>query len=203
MNGYPPAQGYAAQAAYASPGYPPVPAYAPQPSYAAPQAAYAPQPGYAPPAPMATPAPAPASPLRPFPLVMQLRLTRLTGQMFVAPSRLYFICESTKGGLGVALGKGLGGLVGGAIMAFAAPTPGQAAPVIDENTLQRAAAEQEGSLIMEPAKIDKIKDTFWTHAIWFEGRTYALPNGLDKELKRELGLWCQANNVKSGGLLPK
>lgn len=175
MHGYPPAQAYAQQPAYAAPSYPPQ-------------------------VPMATPMPM-AAPIRPFPLVMQLRLTRLTGQMFIAPQRLYFICESQKGGLGVALGKGLGGLVGGAIMAFAAPTPGQAAPVIDESMLQRAAAEQQGSLVMEPAKIDKIKDTFWTHGLWFEGRTYALPNGLDKELKHELGLWCQANNVKSAGLI--
>ncbi|MGE0868567.1 MAG: hypothetical protein AB7P03_08395 [Kofleriaceae bacterium] len=144
-----------------------------------------------------------AAPLRPYPIVMQQRLTRLTGQMFLAPTRLFFVCESTKGGLAIAIGKGVGGLIGGAIAAFGAPTPGQAAPVIDEPTLYRAVQERQGSLVMEPPQIKQIKDTFWTHAIWFNGLTYALPEGLHKDLKRELGLWCQANGVKSAGLLPK
>jgi len=140
--------------------------------------------------------------MRPFPIIMQQRLTRLTGQMFVAPTRLYFICESQKGGMAVALGKGVGGLIGGVISSFA-PTPGQAAPVFDEPTLYRATQEQPGSLVMEPQQIKAIKDTFWTHAIWFNGLTYALPGGLGKELKPELGRWCQANNVTHAGLLPK
>ena len=141
--------------------------------------------------------------MRAFPLIMQQRLTRLTGQMFLAPTRLFFICESQKGGLAVAVGKGVGGLIGGAIAGLGVPVPGQAAPVIDEPSLFRAAEERQGSLVMEPPKIKQIKDTFWTHAIWFNGLTYALPGGFSKELKREVGLWCQANNVKSAGLLPK
>jgi len=195
--------------------YPPQ-GYAPhQPQGARPQAAqpqgYPPpqqQPhGYAPPQP-GYPQPQQqqqghAGSMRPFPIIMQQRFTRLTGQMFLAPARLYFICESNKGGLAVALGKGVGGLIGGAIASFGAPTPGQAAPAFDEASLYRAVQERPGSLVMEPQHIKAIKDTWLTHAIWFNGLTYALPGGLAKDLKHELGLWCQAHNVKNAGLLPK
>ncbi|MBA3396430.1 MAG: hypothetical protein H0T89_27615 [Deltaproteobacteria bacterium] len=142
-----------------------------------------------------------SAPLGPFPIIMQRGMTRLTGQLFVSQTRLFFICESQKGGLAMAIGKGLGGLIGGAIAAFGTPTPGQAAPVFDEPTLFRAVQEREGSLVMEPQQIKQIKHTMWTRGIWFNGKTYALPEGLEKELKPELGRWCQANNVKSAGLL--
>jgi hypothetical protein len=131
---------------------------------------------------------------------MQRRITRLTGQLFLAPTRLYFVCESNKGGLGVAIGQGLGGLIGGAIMAMSAPTPGQAAPVIDEAMLQQAVQQKEGSMIIEPAKIKQIKHTMWMRGLWYDGTTYGFPRGLSKELNQQLALWCQANNVKSKGL---
>jgi hypothetical protein len=138
--------------------------------------------------------------LRPYPIIMQRGLTRLTGHMFLAPTRLFFICQSQKGGLAVAIGRGVGGLVGGALAALAAPIPGQAAPVFDEPTLFRAIQEAPGSLVMEPAHIKQIKHTMWWRGIWFAGQTYGLPNGLTKDLKHELGLWCHGNNVKSAGL---
>jgi len=149
--------------------------------------------------------------MRPYPLVMHQRLTRLTGHMVVAPTRLFFICSSNKGGLAVALGKGIasgvGGLVGGAVGAIVegggAQAFGAVAAVYDEPTLHRAAQENEGSLVMEPQYIKAIKDTFWTHALWFNGLTYAFRSDLGKELKYELGLWCQHHNVKHAGLLPK
>jgi hypothetical protein len=141
--------------------------------------------------------------LQPHALIMQRGTTRLTGQMFVAPARLYFICESQKGGLAVAVGKAIGGAIGGLVGSIGVPIPGQATPMIDEPALQRAVQQHEGSLVMEPQQIKAIKDTFWTHAIWFNGKTYALPGGLSKELKPALGHWCQANNVKHAGLLPK
>lgn len=139
--------------------------------------------------------------MRPYPIIMQQRLTRLTGQMFLAPTRLFFICESTKGGMAVAIGRGVGGLIGGAIAAFGAPTPGQAPIVFDEPTLYRAAHERPGSLIMEPPQIRQIKHTLWWRGIWFDGKTYGLPEGLSKDLRHELGLWCQANGVRSKGLI--
>ena len=176
------------------PGYPqPQQGYpqGPQAGYAQPpqQGQYTPAGHYAPP------------PIRPFPIVMQQRLTRLTGQMFIAPARLFFLCESQKGGLGVALGRGLGGIVGGVIAAMAAPTPGQAAPVIDEPMLFQAVQNMPGSMVMEPPQFKAIKVTMWTRGIFYGGRTYALPEGLDKELKTELGHWCRANNVRSAGLI--
>lgn len=178
---------------YAQPNYPQGPqagpphGYPPQPSY--PPGPYTPAGHYAPP------------PIRPFPIVMQQRLTRLTGQIFIAPARLFFLCESKKGGLGVALGRGLGGIVGGVIAAMAAPTPGQAAPVIDEPMLFQAVQSMPGSMVMEPAQFKAIKLTMWTRGIFYGGLTYALPEGLHGELKTELGHWCRANNVRSAGLI--
>lgn len=137
---------------------------------------------------------------RPYPIIMQRGITRLTGHMFLTPMRLYFLCQSQAGGLAVALGRGLGGLAGAAIAGLAAPTPGQAAPAFDEAMLIHAVSATPGSLVMEPSRISKIKCTIWWRAIWFEGKTYALPDGLSRDLKRELGLWCHANNVKSAGL---
>ena len=54
---------------------------------------------------------------------------------------------------------------------------------------------------MEPPQIKAIKHTMWTRGIFFNGNTYALPDGLRKELKYELGIWCRAHNVKSAGLV--
>jgi len=151
--------------------------------------------------PQQQPWPQPHGPtLMPFPLIMQRRITRLTGHLFLAPTRLYFLCESTKGGLGAAIGQGLGGLVGGAIMALAAPKPGEAAPMIDEAMLQQAVQQKEGSMIIEPAKIKHIKETMWLRGLWYDGTTYGFPKGLSKELNHQLALWCQANNVKNKGL---
>lgn len=131
---------------------------------------------------------------------MQRRITRLTGNLFVGPARLYFICESNKGGMGVMIGQGLGGLVGAAVMSLAAPTPGQAAPVFDERMLEQAAREKPDSLVIEPAKVKQIKHTIWMRGLWYEGTTYGFPRGLSKELNHALALWCQANNVKQKGL---
>ncbi|MDQ3297490.1 MAG: zinc ribbon domain-containing protein [Myxococcota bacterium] len=222
QHGYPPPQQH---------GYPPPPGFPPPPPHGYPPPAQhgypTPPPqqhGYPPPGPQGYPPPAQhgyppppmqqgphghlppyasqgSAPLRPFPIILQRGMTRLTGQMFVSQTRLFFICESQKGGLAMAIGRGLGGIVGAAISVFGTPVPGQAAPVFDEPTLFRAVQEREGSLVMEPQQIKQIKHTMWTRGIWFNGKTYALPEGLEKELALELGRWCQANNVKSAGLL--
>jgi hypothetical protein len=140
--------------------------------------------------------------LKPFEVVLQQRLTRLTGHMYLAPTRLYFVCQSTKGGLAIAIGQGVGGLIGGAIAGFAMPGHGQA-QAIDENMLMKACSEAQGSLIMDAPKIKKMAYTIWTRGIWFDGKTYALPSGLSKELAAELGNWCVANNVQQKGLKKK
>lgn len=134
---------------------------------------------------------------------MQRGMTRLTGQLFVSPTHIYFVCESQKGGLVAAIGKGVGGLIGGAISALGTPTPAQMANGYDEATVSQATQHAPGSLVMAPHQIRGIKDTFWTHAIWFDGQTYALPGGLSKACKAELGPWCQAHGVTHAGLVPK
>jgi hypothetical protein len=109
-----------------------------------------------------------------------------------------------------AIGKGIGGaglgIIGGVVGAVVEGSAAQGfgpSGEADEATVYRAAQANQGSLIMEPHQIEQIKDTFWTHAIWFDGGTYAIKGGFSsKELKREVGLWCQANNVKHAGLLP-
>jgi hypothetical protein len=40
----------------------------------------------------------------------------------------------------------------------------------------------------------------WTRGIFYDGTTYALREGLTKELRHELGLWAKANGVKHKGL---
>jgi hypothetical protein len=201
--GYPPQQGYPQPGSPPQQGYPQGAPPMPYPQQGYPQQGY-PQGGYPPPpqqgqfTPQGHYAP---PPIRPFPIVMQQRLTRLTGQLFIAPARLFFLCESQKGGLGVALGRGLGGIVGGVIAAMAAPTPGMAAPVIDEPMLFQAVPNMPGSMVMEPPQFKAIKVTMWTRGIFYGGKTYALPEGLDRDCKTELGHWCRANNVKSAGLI--
>jgi hypothetical protein len=181
-------------------GYPPPQ----QQGYPPPQ-----QQGYPPPQQQGYPPPQPQSSMRPYPLVLHQRLTRLTGHIVVAPARLFFVCSSNKGGLTAAIGKGIGagvggiigGVVGAVVEGSAAQAFGAVNAVYDEPTLFRAVQEAQGSLVMEPHQVKQIKDTFWTHGIWFNGLTYAIRSSLDKELKRELGLWCQQHNVKQAGLL--
>ena len=126
-------------------------------------------------------------------------MTRLTGQFFLAPTRVFFLCESQKGGLAIALGKGLGGLVGGAIAALVTHSRSGAgdrrADVIPGGPTN-AGIDGDGA-----AAVQSIKYTMWTRGIFYGGNTYALRDGLSKDLRQELGLWCQANNVMAKGLL--
>jgi hypothetical protein len=131
---------------------------------------------------------------------MQHGLTRLTGHMFITPTRLLFLCGSTKGGLAVAIGKGVGGALGGLVASAGLKGVGPVGPMSEPEVLQ-LIGQQTGSLVMEPAGIRQIKDTFWTHAIWFDGKTYALPNGIPKDMKPALAQWCDANGVKHAGLV--
>ncbi len=203
--GYAPPQGHAPQGYPPPGGYPPPPGHAPhgyapaQGGYPPPPQSYPPPGGYPPPPQGGYPPPPGmgyGGPLiEPFPLVMNRGMTRLTGQMFVAPQRLIFICVSNKGGLAVAIGKGLGGIVGGLVAAAVVNGPGQGAAT-DEQSLMLLVPQHEGSLVMEPQQISKIKCTMWTRGIWFNGKTYALTDGLPKTAKPILSGWCQANNVK-------
>ena len=138
--------------------------------------------------------------MTPYPLTMQLGMKRFHGHLFIAPSRLYFVCSKQGGAWAAAIGQGVGGLIGGAIAGLAQPTAGAAPTVIDEAQLARAVAENEGSLIMEPGQIQEIKHTIWWRLIRFDGKKYGLPNGLGKPLKQALGPWAQQHNVKTKGL---
>ena len=147
-------------------------------------------------------------PLQPWALLMHRGMTRLTGHMFIAPARLIFICGSNKGGFAAALGRGIAQGVGGIVGGVAGAVVGAAGHQniagmggTDEQTLLGLVPQHEGSLVMEPQQIKQIKDTFWTHGIWFNGQTYALPNGLPKEMKPLLGQWCKQHNVKNAGLI--
>jgi hypothetical protein len=138
--------------------------------------------------------------MTPYPLTLQLGMKRFHGHVFLAPQRLYFVCTKQGGAWAAAIGQGLGGAIGGAIAAVAQPTAGAAPEVVDENQLQQAVAQNEGSLIMDASKIDEIKETIWWRLIRFDGKKYGLPKGLGKPLKAELGKWAAAHNVKTKGL---
>jgi hypothetical protein len=130
---------------------------------------------------------------------MQLRMTRFHGHMFLAAGRLYFICEKEGGAWMAAIGQGLGGAIGGALVGLAASGPGQAPMVYDEGTLWNAATTMKGSLIMDAPQITQIKETLFWRLIRFGGNTYGLPRGLGKELKAALGPWAKYHNVKTKG----
>jgi hypothetical protein len=137
--------------------------------------------------------------MTPYPLTMQLGMKRFHGHVFVAPQKLYFVCTKQGGAWAAAIGQQFG-LIGAAIAAAATPKPGEAPPVVTEEEIAKAVAEHEGSLIMEPPKIEMIKHTMWWRLIKFDGKKYGLPNGLSKPLKAALGEWARANNVTTKGL---
>jgi len=134
------------------------------------------------------------------PLTAPAGMKRFHGNLFLAPTRLYFVCTKQGGAWAAAIGQGVGGLIGGAIAAMATGGPGAGQVAIDEAQLQQAVAANEGSLIMEPAQIEIIKETIWWRLIRWNGKKFGLPMGLGKPLKKELALWTQANNVQQKGL---
>jgi hypothetical protein len=138
--------------------------------------------------------------MTPYPLTLQLGMKRFHGHVFLAPNRLYFVCSKKGGAWASAIGQTVGGAIGGAIASVLQPTPGAAPQVIDEHQLQQAVAQNEGSMIMDAAKIEVIKETMWLRLIRFDGKKFGLPEGLGKPLKQELGKWAAANNVTTKGL---
>jgi len=138
--------------------------------------------------------------MQPFPLTLQLGMKRFHGHMFLAPQKLYFVCSKQGGAWAAAIGQGVGGLVGGAIAAAAGPKPGEAPAVVDEASVVQAVSQNEGSMIMDAAKIEEIKQTIWWRLIRFDGKKYGLPHGLGKPLKAALGPWAKQYGVKTKGL---
>jgi len=138
--------------------------------------------------------------MEPFPLTMQLGMKRFHGHVFLAPGKLYFVCSKQGGAWAAAIGQSLGGIVGGAIAAAASKKPGEAPDAIDEAAVEKAVAENDGSLIMEAPQIEMIKHTMWMRQIKWNGKKFGLPNGLAKPLKAALGEWAKTHNVKTKGL---
>jgi len=63
-----------------------------------------------------------------------------------------------------------------------------------------AISQYPGSLIMEAAQIEEIKETIWWRLIRWNGKKFGLPSGLGKPLKADLGAWVKYHNVKHKGL---
>jgi hypothetical protein len=137
--------------------------------------------------------------MTPYPLTLQEGMKRYHGHIFLGDERLYFVCSKKGGAWASAIGQGLGGIVGGAIAAAGQPTAGAAPEVVDESALEKAVAENDGSMIMEPSQIEEIKHTLWMRVIRWNGKRFGLPNGLAKPLKAALGDWARAHNVKTKG----
>jgi len=138
--------------------------------------------------------------MTPYPFTMQSGMKRLHGHLFLAPQRLYFVCTKQGGAWAAAIGQSLGGVLGHGLAALMQPKPGEAPPVIDEAALQRAVAENDGSLIMEASQIEEIKETIWWRLVRWNGKKFGLPNGIDKQLRPALGAWAREHGVKTKGL---
>ena len=106
------------------------------------------------PDPTVQPYPPPAPPtLHPYPLAIQLKMSRFYGHLFLAANRLYFVCDKTGSAWGQAIGMGLGGAIGGAIAGLATPGASASPGMVDEMTVYNAASTREGSLILEARDI--------------------------------------------------
>ncbi len=137
--------------------------------------------------------------MRPYPLAVQLGMTRYYGHVFLAPGRLFFVCTQQGGAWLQAIGQGLGGALGGALMAAAAPSPGSAPTVVDPDVLLRAVHDHPGSLIMEAPQITEIKQTLFWRLIRWNGKRLGLPQGLGRELKPAIGEWARYHGVRTTG----
>ncbi len=142
---------------------------------------------------------APPPGLLPYPISLQIGMKRFYGHLFLGPGRLYFICDKQGGALLAAVGQGLGGIVGGAIVAIASPGPGQAPPLVDEQTLIDAVGQREGSMVLEASKITQIKHTLFWRLIKWGGITIGLPEGMSKQLKHAIGPWAALHGVPTKG----
>ena len=137
--------------------------------------------------------------MAPFPLAMQLGMKRFYGHVFLAPNRLYFVCTKTGGAWAAAIGQGLGGALGGALVAMAQPKPGEAPAIVDEAMVMQAVAAHEGSMILEAKDLSMIKHTIFWRLFKWQGKTIGLPQGMSKPLKAALGPWAKYHGVPTKG----
>ena len=138
-------------------------------------------------------------PMYPYPLALQMGMTRYYGHLFLAPGRLYFVCVQQGGAWMAAIGAGLGGALGAALANAAGPNPSGAPVVTDPEVLVRAVQNHPGSLIMEPPQIGVIKQTLFWRLIKWNGKTLGLPRGLGRDLKPAIASWARAHGVRTQG----
>ena len=84
-------------------------------------------------------------------------MTRMHGHVFLAPGRLYFVCIKQGGAWMAAIGQGLGGAVGGALVGLAMPTVGGAPAIYDEAQLHTAVSQMPGSLAQRLGHDDPVE----------------------------------------------
>ncbi len=142
---------------------------------------------------------APPPGLIPYSLTMQLKMKRFYGHLFLAANRLYFVCDKQGGAWAATIGQGLGGAIGGAIVALGTAGPAEVPPFVDEPTIQQVMAQRPGSLVLEASQISMIKHTLFWRLIKWNGMTIGLPQGMSKALKAAIGPWAKYHNVPSKG----
>ncbi len=138
--------------------------------------------------------------MHPFPIALQVGMKRFYGHLFLAPNRLYFVCGRQGGVWAAAIGQGLGGAIGGAIVALGTPGAGAAPTVVDEMQVQAAVAANPGSIVFEASDLSMIKHTLFWRLFKWQGRTVGLPQGMAKDLRAALGPWARYHNVPTKGI---
>lgn len=123
--------------------------------------------------------------------------------MFVGDSALYFICSSKGSLLWDAVGVGVGGLVGGLVAAagnrVSQKETGANIETIKDSGLRDAVDKAPGSIVLEPEKIEMIKNTMWMRMIRYDGEKFGVASGYSKDLVKELGPWMRRHGVTSKG----
>lgn len=138
--------------------------------------------------------------MTPYPVVLQYKMTRLHGHLYLAPGRLYFLCERTGGAWAQAVGTGVGGAIGGAIVAASQRALGDGPTFPDERALAAAMSERDNSQVLQAAELRLIKYSLWTgRALVSTTRTYGFPSGAKPELLRALGAWARTHGVATKG----
>jgi hypothetical protein len=142
---------------------------------------------------------APPPGLVPYSLTMQLKMKRYYGHLFLAANRLYFVCDKQGGAWAAAIGQGLGGAIGGAIVALGTAGPAEVPPFVDEPTVQQVMTQRPGSFVLEASQISMIKQTVFWRLIKWNGMTIGLPQGMSKQLRAALGPWADYHKVPHKG----
>jgi hypothetical protein len=138
--------------------------------------------------------------MQPYPVTLQQGMRKFRGQLFVAPSALYFVCAGSSSALWGAIGGQVGGLVGGAISAVGGGGHGaQPGGPVTEQQLHYAVTQAAGSMILVPQEIQEMKYTIWWRFIRWRNQKLGLPDGLHKQLRLELGQWARYYQIPTKG----